>query len=241
MIRKRPAGRPRAKVRVVVGLAATGLLLTGCGSSLGIHPGSAAVIGTDTLSMDKIDSTTTLYCQAYVTSSQQSSQQQSGPAPMGLFRSYVAGSLSKRLLGQQLADQYDVQPASGYQAQVSQLQSALASVPADQRDAVIDVAASDAYLQNVQVAVGQQLTGNEGQSNADLKAALARGQVATQDWLDHHEAVVDPVFSIAVDGGKFTRELNQTSYPLSAFASQGAQATPDASYVSALPAAQRCG
>jgi len=236
--RQRPARRPL----VAIFLAVAALALTGCGSSLGVHPGAAAVVGAETLSMSKIDSTTTLYCKAYVASSQQqSSQQQSGPAPMGLFRSYVAGSLAKRLLGEQLADEYSVQPAAGYESQVSQIRTALASAPADQRDAVIDVASSDAYLQNVQVAIGQQLTGNSGSSNADLKAALERGQVATQDWLDDHDAFVDPVFSISVDGGKFTRQLDQTSYALSSFASQGAQTTPDDSYTSALPAAQRCG
>lgn len=238
LTRQRPARRPVA----LIGLAAAGLLLTGCGSSLGVHPGAAAVIGDESVSMRKIDSTATLYCKAYVTSQQQqATQQQSGPAPMGLFRSYVAGSLSKRLLGRQLATAYDVQPASGYQSQVSQIESALTSAPADQRDAVIDVAASDAYLQNVEVAVGQKLTGNEGGSNADLKAALARGQVATQDWLDHHEAVIDPVFSVDVDGGKFTRTLDQTSYPVSAFAVAGTKATPPDTYTSALPVAQRCG
>jgi hypothetical protein len=238
LTRQRPVRRSVA----AVGLAVAGLLLTGCGSSLGVHPGTAAAVGSDSLSMDKIDRTALLYCKAYVASSQQqSSSQQSGPAPMGLFRSYVAGGLAKRLLGQQLADQYGVQPAAGYQTQVSQIRSALASAPADQRDAVIEVAASDAYLQNVQIAVGQQLTSSSGTSNAELKAALARGQVATQDWLADHDAFVDPVFSISVDGGKFTRKVDQTSYALSSFASQGAAATPTSSYVSSLPAAQRCG
>jgi hypothetical protein len=244
VISKRPARRHHASVRLrtLLGLAAAGLALSGCGSSIGIHPGSAAVIGAESVSMDKIDSTSTLYCKAYVASQQQqSAQQQSGPVPMGLFRSYVAGSLAKRLLGEQLADQYAVQPASGYQSQVSQLTSALASAPSDERQAVIDVAAADAYLQNVQVAVGQKLTGNEGQSNADIKAALQRGQVATQDWLNDHDAVIDPVFALSVDGGKFTRRQDQTSYALSTFAAEGVKQQPDQSYSAALPAAQRCG
>ena len=225
----------------LVGLAAAGLVLSGCGSSLGIHPGSAAVIGDETLSMSKIDDTSTLFCTVYVAQSQSSQQQQSGPLPMGSFRSFAAASLSKRLLGQQLADQYGVEPAPGYQQAVTQYEQALASSPADERDAAIEVAGADAYLQNVQVAVGQQLTGNSGQSNADLKAALERGKVATQDWLNDHDAFIDPVFGISVDDGAFTPQQNQTSYPLSSFASQGAQAQPDASFVSSLPTAQVCG
>jgi hypothetical protein len=230
---------------VVAALA--GLLLTGCGSSLGIHPGSAAVVGGETLSMGNIDDTATLYCQAYVTNSQQQSQQtpsQSGPIPMSSFRSYVASSLTKRLLGRELADQYAVKPASGYQSAVSRYQQALASSPADQRDAVIEVAAADAYLQNVQVAIGQQLTGSAGQSNDDIRAALQRGEVATQDWLNDHDAAIDPVFGIAVDGGRFSPDRDQTSYPLSPLASAGAQAAgqqgPPDSYTSALPPSQLC-
>jgi hypothetical protein len=234
--------RQRRVLALVVALA--GLLLTGCGSSLGIHPGAAATVGGGTLSMGKIDDTTTLYCQAYVAQSQQSQQAQSGPIPMGTFRSYVASSLSKRLLGQELADQYAVQPASGYQATVSQYEQALASAPADQRDAVVQVAAADAYLQNVQVAIGQQLTGNEGQSNEDLEAALQRGEVATQEWLNDNDASIDPVFGIAIDGGKFSPDRDQTSYPLSPLASAGAQSTgqqgPPDSYTSALPPSQLC-
>jgi hypothetical protein len=238
LTRQRRGRRPA----VVVGLFLTGLLLTGCGSSLGIHPGSAAVVGDQTVSMSTIDDTATLYCQVYLTS-QQSQQTQSGPQPMGLFRSFVAASLAKRLLGQALADQYEVKPASGYQSQLSQIEQAFASAPADQRQAVIDVAGSDAYLQNVQVAVGQRLTGNQGQSTADVKAALRRGEVATEEWLNDHDAFIDPVFNISVDGGKFSREQDQTSYPVSALASAGAQTTaaPEESYTSALPAAQRCG
>src|ERR1051325_4125878 len=83
--------RPRRSLVVAVA-ASTGLLLSGCGSSLGIHPGAAASVGGQTVSMSKIDHTTTLYCTAYVNQSQQSQQGSTGPIPMGAFRSYVASS-----------------------------------------------------------------------------------------------------------------------------------------------------
>jgi hypothetical protein len=226
----------------LTGVAAAGLLLTGCGSSLGIHPGNAVVVGSDTVSMSKIDTTSTLFCKVYVAQQQlQSASQQSGPLPLGSFRSYAASSLAKRALGQQLADQYAVEPASGYQTQISQYQQALASSPADERDAAIAVAGADAYLQNVEVSVGQKITGSTGQTDADLKADLERGQVAAQDWLNDHDAFVDPVFGLAVDGGTFTAQKDQTSYPLSTLASQGAAPQPASTYTAALPAAQVCG
>jgi hypothetical protein len=164
---------------------------------------------------------------------------------MGSFRSYVAASLSKRLLGKELAAEYDVQPAPGYQKAVSQYQQALTSAPSDQQDAVVEVAAADAYLQNIQVAIGEQLTGNRSQANADVKANLQRGEVATQEWLDDNEAHIDPVFGLTVDGGRFSPQRDQTSYPLSPLASAGVQAAtsqsgPPPAYMSALPPAQIC-
>ena len=230
---------------VAAAAALSGLLLSGCGS-LGIHPGAAATVGDRTVSMSTIDDTTTSFCKAYIAQSQTSQQGQSGPIPMGAFRSYVASSLSKRLLGEELVEQYSVQPASSYQAAVAQYQQALATAPPDELAAVIKVAAADAYLQNVQVAIGQQLTGNTGQTTADTKAQLQRGEVATQDWLNDHSVDIDPVFGVSVDGGKFTTgQRGQTSYAVSTLAKGGVEAGtsqqgPPASYTSALPASQLC-
>jgi hypothetical protein len=227
----------------LAGLAAGGLLLTGCGSSLGIHPGAAVVVGDQSVSMSRIDQASTLFCKVYIHQAAAQASQQSGPIPMGSFRSYAASSLAKRALGRELAQHYGVQPASGYQQQVTQYQTALASDPAEQRDAAIEVAGADAYLQNIQVAIGQKLTGSTGTTDADTKADLQRGEVATQDWLRDHHAYVDPVFGIAVDDGKFSQQRGQTSYPLSALASAGAQTTaaPGDDYTSQLSTAQLCG
>jgi hypothetical protein len=231
---------------VVAVVAAAGLLLTGCGGSLGIHPGAAATVGDQTVSMTKIDDTTKSFCIAYVKQSQQSQQGATGPLPMGTFRSYVASSLAQRLLGRELADQYSVEPAADYQRQVDQYEQGLAASPADERDAVVQVAAAQAYLQNVQISIGQLLTGNTGTSNAEVKAQLQRGEVATQDWLNDHDVSIDPVFGIDVDGGKFTPgHHDQTSYAVSALARGGVEADtggqgPPDSYTSALPPSQIC-
>src|SRR5262245_16627758 len=108
LTRQRPTRRPAG----VVGLALAGLFLTGCGPSLGIHPGSAVVVGERTKSMGSIDSTSRLYCQAFIPTIQQSSQ---GSVPMGLIRQFVAASLAQRMIGEGLAEQYDVKPAKGYE------------------------------------------------------------------------------------------------------------------------------
>src|SRR3954464_12649137 len=196
LTRQRPARRPVG----VVGLALAGLALTGCGPSLGIHPGSAVVVADDTLSMSHIDSTSSLYCKAVIPTIQ---QQASGAAvPMRFIRQFVAASLAERLIGEQLAAQYDVKPAKGYAQSQEQVRQQFASAPEDQLDAVLDVEGGDPFLQNVQVAVGQQLTGNSGEATADLKAAQQRGQVATNDWLQDNTVEIDPVFGVGVEDGQ---------------------------------------
>ena len=143
--------RPARVSTGVVGLALAGLALTGCGPSLGIHPGSAVLVGDRSLSMSHIDSRSSLYCKAYVPIIQQ--QSQGGKVPMRFIRQFVAASLTERLIGEELADTYDVQPAKGYAQNQAQLQEQFASLPQDQLDAVLDVGGGDPYLQNVQVAV----------------------------------------------------------------------------------------
>jgi hypothetical protein len=236
---QRDPGRPVARSVSVVGLAVLGLLLTGCGGSLGIHPGSAAVIGDDTISMNQIDTTTTRYCRAYLPQLQQQGQK----VPMRYLRQFVAGSLAQRDLGQQLADEYAVQPTSAYATAQAQVAQQFASAAPDIKAAVLDVEGGAPYLQSVQVAVGHKLLSESGSPTAADKVALQRGQVATQDWLRSHPVTIDPVFGTEVVGGAFTSAYDQTSYAVSALAAAGVASAnqPQSSYTAALPPSQICG
>src|SRR3954449_1216476 len=126
LTRQRTARRPVG----VVGLALAGLALTGCGPSLGIHPGSAVVVDDRTLSMSHIDSTSALYCKAFIPAIQQ--QSQGGSVPMSFIRQFVAASLTERLIGEELAAKYDVKPAKGYAQSQTQVQQQFANAPQDQ-------------------------------------------------------------------------------------------------------------
>jgi hypothetical protein len=239
VILQRHPGRPVARSVTVAGLAVVGLLLSGCGGSLGIHPGSAAVVGDDTISMDTINSTTTLYCRAYLPQLQQQGQK----VPMRFLRQFVAGSLAERDLGEQLAAEYAVQPTSDYANQQTQVAQQFASAEPDVKQAVLDVEGGPPYLQNVQVAIGHKLLAESGNPTTKTKVALQRGQVATQDWLRSHSAIIDPVFGTSLASGALTQGYDQTSYALSPLAAAGvASATqPDPTYTAALPPSQICG
>jgi hypothetical protein len=240
ILTRRP-GRSARRVPAIAGLSVVGLLLSACGS-IGIHPGEAAVVGDSSVSMNTINSKSTLYCQGLASTI---ATTQTAQIPMRLIRQYVAKSLAQKLLGQELADQYDVTPGPQYTQGITQLKGQLTNMTADQRDAILYVESGPRYLQWIQVAIGRQLLAASGQSAGSRKDAFQRGVVATQEWVKSHQVEIDPAFGVSVDGGQFQQVLDQTSYPLSTLASQGAaqataqQANPD--YTGQLTPAQVCG
>ena len=238
----RQPGRSVARSVSLAGLAAAGLVLTGCGVSTGIHPGSAAVIGDESLSMSKIDTTASRYCQAYAPQISQQSQR----VPMRYLRQFVAANLSQRLLGRPArrgvrrpAD-LGVRPA-GHQGRDSSSRRRPRSCA--RRSSTSRPAASTSRPCRRRSA--RSCWRSPVPSSPTAKAALQRGQVATEDWLKDHSISLDPVLGIAADGGQFKATTDQTSYPLSTLASQGAAAAgasqPDPAYTAALTPSQVCG
>ena len=224
----------------LVGLALGALALTGCGPTLGINPGAAAVVGDRSLSMNKIDSTATLYCEAYAPVLK--TQAPTG-VPMRYFRQNVAANLTERLLGEQLAAAYDVQPSSEYAAAVANLRKQFAQASSAARDAGIEVEGGDPYLKTVQVSIGRKLLAESGQASPTVQEAFARGQVATQDWLKNHDVKVDPSLGVTVDNGTVSFKRDQTSFPVSTLATLGManpSSGPDPTYTATLPASQVC-
>lgn len=232
--------RPRPTL-TLVGVAVAGLVLTGCGAPVGIHPGAAAQVGDQSISMSKIDDTTSLYCAAYLPQIQQA--QTPTQIPMRVLRQFVAASLSEQALGKQLAATYDVTPSSDFATQMTQVDQQFASAPADQLSAVKQVEGGAPYLQNIQIAIGAKLLTADGQAPGSAKAQLQRGQVATQDWLRTHDLRTDPVFALDFVAGAFKPTPNQTSFALSplAVAGQSTSTQPGDTYVASLGQSQLCG
>lgn len=233
--------RPRRRVSTLVGVALAGLVLTGCGAPVGIHPGAAAQVGNESISMSKIDDTTSLYCQAYLPQIQQA--QTPTRIPMRVLRQFVAASLSEQLLGKQLAAAYDVQPTSDYTSHMTQVAQQFATAPAKEKAAVVEVEGGSAYLQTIQVAIGNKLLTADGQAPGTIKAQLQRGEVATEDWLRTHDLRTDPVFSLAFANGAFAPTQDQTSFALSplAVAGQSTSSQPGGDYAASLTSSQLCG
>ncbi|MFC4783436.1 hypothetical protein ACT8ZV_03115 [Nocardioides sp. MAHUQ-72] len=225
--------------KTLAGLAAVSLLLTGALSGCGVagtdfHPGVAARVGDDTVSVSRVDTVASDYCGAI----EKQLVGQGQVVPLRYLRGYVAGQLALVAAARQLGEQYDVGPGAQYDQKVAQLESAVADLPQDQQDAVVEIEASTTYIATVLQAVGEQVLGSQGGKKS---AAGKAGEKAFTSWLDEHGVEVDPQFGVAIEDGKAVQTDTSVSYALGDTAVQGDAKTPDTAYAAGLPDSQRCG
>ena len=225
---------------VVAAVAA--FTLSGCA---GANPGVAVNVGDQTLSTSEVDELTVAYCEGIAP------QLESGGAvfPMGFVRGYVVRNLTLQAAAEQLAEHYSVELPPSYDEAVRTLRTNLeTSFRADRVDQALEVDSAGLYVDAVELAVGELLLEQAGQTGADDEAKRARGKDALQEWLSEHPADVNPRYGIAVTGtdlGPPNFIDTGTSFPLSATAvnaeKAGSDDGPDPDYTATLPSSQRCG
>ena len=228
--------RPLVGVVSLVGLLAGGL--SGCGvAGTDFHPGVAAQVDGDRISVSKVDDVAGSYCDAIV--SQLQGQHQA--LPLSYLRGGVAGELALKSAAEQFAAEHGVGPGEGYQQKVSQLQTATSQLPADQVSAVIEVESAADYISGVEEAVGEQQLRRQGTSQPGPTAAQKAGKQAFISWLDEQHVQIDPQFGVQIKGDQAVPADTSVSYALSGPAKQGTAQTPDQTYAAGLPASHRCG
>ncbi len=97
------------------------------------------------------------------------------------------------------------------------------------------------YVEGVQTAVGAQLLEDEGSTDAQPEAQLARGQEAFADWITENGVDIDPEFGIELDNGQVTPVDTSLSVPVGDSAKAAAKEdVSDQEYATSLPAAHTC-
>ena len=228
----------RTRVRSLAGLALVStFLLTGCGSVPGFNPGVAVRVDDDTVTVQHVDDLADDYCGAA------EAQLQAGQVlPNHYLRGEVAGSLALRAVANQLLDEYDVEIDNQYDDAVAQAKTQLASLPADQRDALIEVQGATIYVSSVERAIGHAILAQEGtdQSGQD-DAAQAAGQKAFGAWVADHDIRIDPRFGVEIVKDQTVIADTDVSFAQGDTATKADAKTPDTDYAAALPDSQRCG
>lgn len=209
------------------------LALSACSS----HPGAAAVVGSDTISESRVDDVALALCSAQDTAQTGASQDLAGRAArQGALAVLVNGTLSR-----QYGDANGIEPnQSQVSAAVDANQATIDKLPASRRAAFSETLRDFAEGQLVVVAAGQKQLRSAGAKSVTQDQALAAGTKIRDAWVKKNVKVkVDPRF------GKFTAGAlaytsGSLSSPVSTDATAGAKQQPADTWVSSLPASQKC-
>ncbi|MBZ5739749.1 SurA N-terminal domain-containing protein [Nocardioides mangrovi] len=208
------------RVPASIGLAVAALvLLTGCGSVPDFSPGVAARVGDQTVSDAQVRDVASVYCPAVAP------QLQGQPVPLSQVNARVAGSLTLRSAAEQFADDEGVTADASYQKTIDQADKGgqFKGLTDDQKDAVIEVGGAELYAAAVAKSVGSD------------------GEKLFDQWLTDHDVEINPRYGVALGDGKASLTDTSLSYAVSDTATKAGADSPDATYVGALPATQRCG
>jgi hypothetical protein len=221
-------------------LATSVVLLTGCGvAGTEFHPGVAAQVGDDTITTKHIDQVTADYCagvQALFKDEGQADALQ--PRSGRTVTQTLTSDLITRSAVEQLAEDYDVEPTSTYKTSLAQLDTLLAKLDDDQRDAVIEYVSAFPFAQDVLTTIGGIELSKSGGGTASDEDKYAAGQDVLKKWIADHDVEVNPKYGLDVSTGSPVD--TDVSYALSRTAKDGLSPDDSTDYAAALPDSQSC-
>ncbi len=213
---------------------------TGCGAE--VHPGKAAVVEGEQISMSEADDFAEDFCQLY----EPVLKQQSAALSMSTVRALALDVLVRDELVHQYAEERGWTPpksardaVAGIEDEAKQFQ-----IPAKDVDTFTRVREAEIYADFVYAEAGDEALGAAGLAR-DREAALERGKKILAAYAEQADVSLDPRFGTIDDVGRYTPSSHGLSVPVTRLARGGAvPADPqsgDTSYVDALPADQKCG
>ena len=225
--------------RVVIAAVPCLVLLTGCGvTGTEFNPGVAVRVGDETVSTDQVDELASLYCDAVETQIQAGGQK----FPLAGFKTGIAAQLALRSAADQIADDYGVTPSADYQLQLSQIEDQAAEYTGDERDAFIEVQATQPYYIDLLTQVGKLELEAEGEQEPTLDFQQARGQDELAKWIGREGLSFDPKYGLEIVDGAPQPVDTDLSFAFGDIAKDGkTDGEPTASYVASLTASATCG
>lgn len=229
----------RSRTPKVVALAAAAAFAVPMVAACSTHPGQAAVVGSESIADSKLDDVAGALCAAQSAGQQTTQDQQlaSRAAREGALDVLINGSLSR---------QYGA--SRGVQADQEKVSSALASnaqtisaIPASSRGIFRDTLREYAEGQLMLVMIGKGELAKQGQQNATDEQAAAAGTKLRDAWVQAKRLTVsvDPRYGTFSQGALHASH-GSLSVPVSSHAVDGAKQSPSSSWVSSLPASQKC-
>ena len=207
-------------------------------SACGAHPGSAAVVGSESISDSQVDRVAHALCAAQGAS-------QGGQAPQELAtrsaRQGALGVLINSSLSRQYGESQGVQPdQEQVSAALSGNEQNISALPADRRDVFRETVREYAEGQLMLIEIGRRELTAAGKRNVTEQQAVSEGTRLRNAWAaENADVSVDPRFGVYRKNS-----LLATSGSLSVAASEtaadGSSPDPSQGWVAALPASQKC-
>jgi hypothetical protein len=222
------AGR-RTKLAAVAAGAA--VALGGCG----LHPGAAAVVGSETISHEQVDDVAAAVCTANVATSRASNQPPPQLANRGA-REVAVQILLETELSQQFGEHAGVEatPQDVSQA-VAQNENGLMLLPEEQRQDFRAALREYAESQLLLIEVGKQELGEDASDSEALRVGLQQ----RAEWVEQIDVEVDPRYGRFVEGS-YRRGGTGLSVPVTEQALGGEAEQPSSTFISSLPRSQQC-
>lgn len=215
----------------LAGLAASAVLLTGCGAVPELTPGVAVRVDDQSMSTRDVHDAATAYCAA-----QGSVNGQGQALPNHYINGLVVGGFALRSAADHQLAAHGVTVDESYQQAIDAAPE-LAKLSPEKRDAYVQVAGSALYVQAAELSIGRAVLGGSP-TDADAQAA---GRKEVAGWLDDHDLRIDPRYGVTIDQGVLVADDTSVSFALSKTATRADADKPDATYAATLPSTQRCG
>lgn len=213
-------------------LAAAVMVVSGCGS---VHPGSAAVVGSQSISHAEVDDVAAALCSANIESAKAQGQAAQALPTRGV-REGALQILLETELNQQFGEAQGVEASKQQVSQaVQQNAQGIAMLPADQQEDFRTALAGYAEGQLMLIEVGREALG----ADATDDEAIAEGTRLRGPFVGSLDVEVDPRYG-TYDQGTLTPASGSLSVPVSQRATAGANADPAATWVAGLPMSQKC-
>jgi hypothetical protein len=217
-----------AAVGAAVGAA---MVLAGCG----VHPGTAAVVGSQPIPHAEVDDVANAVCRANVAGAEASGQQAS-PLPSRGARQLAVEILIETTLAQLLGEREGVEANQRAVSQaVAQNEAGLALLEGKQREDLRTALRDYAESQFLLIEIGRRSLG--GQVRED--EAIAEGRRILGEYAESVDVEVDPRYG-RFDDGVFKPGGTSLSVAQSDRAKEGANQQPGGAFLGTLPASQLC-
>ena len=222
----------RSRTVLAAVAAAAGLLLSACSA----HPGSAAVVGDESISDSRVDDVASALCAAQGGGQSGGQDLASRGARQGALDVLINSALSRQY-GASQGVQPDQEQVSAALAANSQNISGL---PAEHRQDFKDTLREYAEGQLMLIDIGRRELAKSGTKNATEQQAVSEGTKLRNAWAAKNaDVTVDPRF------GEYSKNAllpksGSLSVAASKTAADGDSPDPSQGWVASLPASQKC-